>query len=518
MIHKKSIIIFIFIINMIIAQKSNNYIDGNIIGKINDNFSKDLIENQFKILNFKLEKNLFKSLNIWLISYNIKIYKNVDQAILEIQNFPFIIYAQKNHITSNRLIPNDTEFENMWHLNNTGQSGGSEDADIDAPEAWDISTGSSNQEIVIGIVDSGFEWEHQDLIDNIWINLNEIPNNGIDDDENGYIDDINGWDVFENDGDIPITSHGTKVAGMIGAKGNNNIDVVGVNWDVSLMPIAGSSSSTSTVISAYNYALENKLLWLETDGILGANVVAINSSFGINYADCNSGSFPVWNDMYNSLGEAGILSIAATMNINANVDELGDVPTGCNSDYIISVTNTDRNDAKFISAAYGRESIDLGAPGTSVCSTRPGNLISCSLTGTSYSTPIVSGAVGMIYSSASNILREEYLENPALTSIIIKNIILNTVDRISSLDTITVSGGRLNLYNAVNAAMQYDGLCSIPGDFNNDLNINIQDIILIVSCILFNDTIEENSCMDMNNNSEIDIFDIVLLVTIIVGN
>ena len=220
--------------------------------------------------------------------------------------------------------------------------------------------------------------------------------------------------------------------------------------------------------------------------------------------------------MYNSLGEAGILSVAATMNINANVDEFGDVPTGCNSDYIISVTNTDRNDTKFVSAAYGQISIDLGAPGTSVCSTRPGNLTSCSLTGTSYSAPIVSGAIGMMYSSASNVLQEEYINNPASASVIIKNIILNTVDFVTSLDTITVSGGRLNLFNAVYAASQYDGICSIPGDFNNDAVINIQDIILIVNCILSNCIINDYPCMDLNNDTGLDIYDIIILVSMIV--
>ena len=514
--YKKFIIIFAVFISIVFTTESIDFVEGYIIVKIEKNQSFDLIEKQLNNYGYFLSKSLSKKLNIWLISYDILKYDYIDQAIKELNQFSFIIYSQKDHKTNNRLIPDDPEYENMWHLNNVGQDGGAEDADIDAPEAWDISIGSLNQDIVIGIVDSGFEWEHQDLVDNIWINNNEVPGNGIDDDENGYIDDVNGWDAYENDGDIPVTSHGTKVAGMVGAKGNNGLDVVGVNWDISIMPIAGSSSSTSTVIAAYNYALDNKLLWQDTDGVLGANVVAINSSFGINYADCNSGSFPVWNDMYNSLGEAGILSIAATMNINANVDEMGDVPTGCNSEYIISVTNTDRNDTKFISAAFGEESIDLGAPGTSVCSIRPGNQISCSLTGTSYSAPVVSGAVGMVYSAASDLLYEEYINDPSFGASVIKNLILNTVDYVTSLDSITVSGGRLNLYNAVYAASQYDGLCSIPGDLNNDAEINIQDIILMVNCILSNCDINENSCMDLNNDTGIDIFDIVLLVTMIV--
>ena len=512
----KFIIIFSLTINIVFSTNRIEFVDGNIIIKIKKNHSIDLIQNQFENYGFYLEKELCKTLNIWLISYDMFRYANIEKAINELNKFSFIIYKQKDHKTKDRLIPNDPEFENMWHLNNIGQGGGSIDADIDAPEAWEISTGSINHEIVIGIVDSGFEWEHQDLVDNIWVNHNEIPNNGIDDDENGYIDDINGWDAYGSDGSIPVTSHGTKVAGMVGAKGNNGVDVVGINWDISIMPIAGSSSSTSTVISAYSYALDNKLLWIDTDGVLGANIVAINSSFGINYADCNSGSFPVWNDMYNTLGEAGILSVAATMNVNANVDEYGDVPTGCDSDYIISVTNTDRNDTKFISAAFGKESIDLGAPGTSVCSIRPGNQISCSLTGTSYSAPVVSGTIGMIHASASELLIEEYILNPSMGSTIIKDIILNTVDYVTSLDTITVSGGRLNLYNAVFAASQFDGICSIPGDLNNDENINIQDIILMVNCILSNCIVDENICMDLNNDLGIDIFDIVILVTMIV--
>ena len=514
--YKKFILISFILINSFSFSKSIEYVNEKIIVKIEKNYSFDDINNQLMQISFNLDKKLSNHLNIWLVSYDLSSYLNIDDAIQKLEFFPYIIYAQKDHKITERLIPNDTEFENMWHLHNTGQNAGSIDADIDAPEAWDILTGNSDDDIVIGIVDSGFDLTHQDLVDNIWVNLNEIPGNGIDDDENGYIDDVNGWDAYENDGDIPLTSHGTKVLGMIGAKGNNNLDVVGVNWDISLMPIAGSSSSTSTVISAYSYALDNKLLWNDTDGVLGANVVAINSSFGINYANCNDGSYPVWNDMYNTLGEAGILSIAATMNINANVDEFGDVPTGCSSDYIISVTNTDRNDAKFISAAYGLTSIDLGAPGTSVCSTRPNNLISCSLTGTSYSTPIVSGTVGMVHAAASNILKGEYINNPSETSIIIKNIILNTVDYVSSMDTITVSGGRLNLYNAVYAASLYDGLCSIPGDFNSDTNINIQDVILIVNCILSYCTIDDNSCMDLNQDIGIDIFDIVLLVSMII--
>ena len=506
------IIIFLIFFNIILTS---NYSENQIIVKVDKSITNDIMKKDLVMLGFEIETKLFNYLNIFLIKYDSIIHSDINSAINIIQSLSYVIYAQKNHLISERLIPNDPQYSNMWHLNNTGQGGGTENADIDAPEAWDISTGN-NRNIVIGVVDSGFDIEHQDLNENIWTNINEIENE-IDDDENGYVDDINGWDAYEQDFTHPVTSHGTKVAGMIGAKGNNNLDVVGVNWNTKIMPISGSSSLTSTVIASYSYAYDNKILWIDTDGVLGANVVVINSSWGINYGDCNSGEFPVWNDMFDTLGEVGILSVAATMNINANVDEQGDVPTSCASDYLITVTNTDRNDSKFSSAAYGAESIDLGAPGTSVCSIRPGNLTSCSLTGTSYSAPIVSGAIGLMYDSASDFLYQEYLQNPSSTPLIIKNLILNTVDLISSLNGITVSSGRLNLFNAVSAANQYDGSCIVVGDFNADSYANIQDIILVMNCILSGCNDDEIICMDLNDDFQIDIFDIIVLVSIVIN-
>lgn len=505
----------------LICSESSEFVQGQLIGKFKPEITKEHINQNLNDIGFLPERLLFKQLNIWLVKVDLTHYKDTQSALTELQQSPLIIYAQLDHKVTEREFPDDDEFENMWHLHNTGQSGGSADADVDAPEAWDITTGGTTilgHRIVVAIIDGGFQWNHQDLVDNAWVNQFEIPGNGIDDDENGYIDDINGWDAYDNNGYLPVASHGTKVAGMVGARGNNNLDVVGINWDVDLMFIAGSSSSTSTIVTAYGYAQDNKLLWQVTDGVMGANVVATNSSFGINYADCNSGSYPVWNDMYTSMGEAGILSAAATMNTNANVDVQGDVPTGCDSDYLIAVTNTTRNDVKFSSAAYGLESIDLGAPGTSVCSTRPTNLTSCSLTGTSYSSPMVAGAVAMVHAGGSELLAQEYLTSPGEASLIIKELLLNTVDSISSLSETTVSGGRLNIYNAVFAASQYDGFCSIPGDLNDDSDVNVQDIILIVGCILSSGcSVDEYPCKDLNEDGTINIYDIIILVNLILG-
>ena len=556
-------IMIIFIFNELFAYQNIDYVNNQLIVKFDTNES--VIKNEVYLNNagFTLKKQLSKTLNIWLFNVKNNEYSNIYMAIDFLEKLHFIIYVQLDHKMEIRDFPTDPQFENMWHHYNIGQSGGIEDADIDSPEAWDITTGGNtnlDHNIVVAVIDGGFQWDHQDLINNAWENHNEIPNNNIDDDGNGliddnlmledicissdgdtqgkseffkdgrkwqcgegideedeFIDDINGWDAYDNNGVIPVESHGTKVSGVIGATGNNNLDVVGVNWDVDIMYIAGSSATTSTVIAAYSYALDNKILWIDTDGVLGANVVATNSSFGINYADCNSPPYPVWNDMYNSLGSYGILSVAATMNLNANVDEQGDVPTGCSSDFLISVTNTTRTDEKFGSAAYGLESIDLGAPGTSICTTRPTNQISCSSTGTSYSSPVVAGAIALIHAGASDMLAQEYINYPSETALLIKDIIINTVDPILDLENITGSGGMLNLYNAVYLAYQYNDYCNIPGDLNNDSSVDIHDIMIILNCVLHLDCSDDNfTCMDINSDNEISIYDIISIVNFII--
>ena len=277
--------------------------------------------------------------------------------------------------------------------------------------------------------------------------------NGIDDDNNGYVDDVHGWDAYSSDGSVPSDGHGTHVAGIVGAKGNNGVYVAGVNWDVKLMPIAGSSGTTSIVLEAYGYALDQRAIYDSTDGSSGAFVVATNSSFGVNNADCSSGNYSLWNDMYDALGQYGILSCGATMNNNSNVDVTGDVPTGCESEYMISVTNTTRNDAKNSGAAYGATTIDLGAPGTQILSTYTGGGTS-SLTGTSMATPHVAGAIGFLHASMSAGFASFFQSNPAEGGLLIKQLILDGTDPLPTLNDVTVSGGRLNLYNSALLSME----------------------------------------------------------------
>jgi subtilisin family serine protease len=423
---------------------------------------EDLIK---KFPSYTLKEVVSNSWNIYLFEFDAS-EKQGRTAINELRGAPAVRNVQPNHRVELRLaFPDDARFDTQWGMHNSGANNGKDDADIDAPEAWELTTGgltATGDTIVVAVIDGGFQLNHEDL--DFWINYHEIPGNGIDDDNNGYVDDYYGWNAMNN---TPLASatgsngtHGTHVAGIVGAKGNNEIGVAGVNWNVKIMAIRGSSGDEATVIRAYSYVFDQRKLYNETDGEKGAFVVSTNASFGVDFG--NPEDFPLWCGIYDSLGTLGILNAGATANRNINVDLVGDIPTACESPFMISVTNTTRLDNRNSGAAFGAQTIDLGAPGTDVVSSVPTNNYS-SQTGTSMATPHVAGAIALMWSAASEEMLYLYKKvDPGKVALFMKEILLGNVDKIPALDSITTSGGRLNLNKAVNGVIDFNKNFLVP--------------------------------------------------------
>lgn len=409
-------------------------------------------------LDFQSKECLSADYNIWLISYQPGYISTL--AMLDIiKKRAEVSLAQVNHYVYSRAIPNDASFPQQWSLNNTGQTGGTSDADIDAVEAWNITTGgvtAQNDTIVVAVIDGGCQINHPDLQGNIFRNYQEIPGNGIDDDGNGYIDDVNGWNAVNNNGNVPSDNHGTHVSGIIGARGNNSTGVSGVNWRVKILPVSGSSGTESVVVAAYSYVAKMRRLYNQTNGAKGAFVVSTNSSFGVDYG--NPASYPIWCAFYDTLGAQGILSAVAGPNLNINVDTQGDIPSTCPSVFLIGVTNTTHTDTRNSSAGYGPINIDIGAPGTNIYNTVSGSTYS-NLTGTSMATPHVAGAIGLLYSGACSQFISDYKQNPSGLALQMRTYLLTGVDSISSMQTTTSSKGRLNLHKSLLKLQSY--VCNV---------------------------------------------------------
>ena len=430
-----------------ILTADNNYVPGEIIVMLKHNKSTSDLTSKFGFINMRPKEVLVPDMNIWLFEYDYQMM-NADNVLMNVKQNSSVAIAQFNHYITERsmVTPNDASFGQQWGMNNTGQSGGTVDADIDAPEAWNLTTSgltAAGDTIVVCIVDGGFYLTHADL--KFWKNWYEIPGNSIDDDNNGYVDDVNGWNAYNNNGNITGNTHGSHCSGIAGATGNNGIGVAGVNWNVKIMAVMGSTGTESIAIRAYGYALKQRKVYDQTNGQKGAFVVVTSSSFGVDYGQ--PANFPLWCAFYDSLGNAGILSAGATANLNINIDVQGDIPTACPSNWLITVTNTTNTDAKNSGAAYGLTTIDLGAPGTNVYSTTTASSYG-NMTGTSMATPHVAGAVGFMYSVAPLSWIQAYKTNPGTYSLQVKQKIMQGVDVKPSLQNITVSGGRLNLYNS----------------------------------------------------------------------
>ncbi len=322
--------------------------------------------------------------------------------------------------------PDDPMFSEQWSLDNHGQNGGHALADISAVRAWAKTTGSSK--VVVAVIDSGVDYTHQDLINNIWVRPPDMDE--YTDDELGTIDDTYGFNAVNDNGDpMDQNGHGTHCAGIIGAEGGNGLGIAGVNWKVDIMPLrfidANGSGTTKDAIKAINYVINRKRA--------GVNVRIISASWGSTMYS------KALEDAIREAGEEGILFIAASGNSSADADKSPHYPASYDLPNVISVAALTRNDQLASFSNYGAKRVHIAAPGAEILSTwLNGDFREAS--GTSMATPEVAGVAALVLASDPDLSMKELRER-----------LLKSVDELDSLAGKVSSGGRINAAKAVGA-------------------------------------------------------------------
>ena len=395
------------------------------------------------------------------------------KAIAALRRQPDVLYAEPNYILHSVGVPNDAHFATQYGMTKIG-----------APQAWDITQGSSD--VVVAVIDTGMDINHEDLVGNIWTN----PSPGS---ITGITGDVNGYNFFDDNGNVmnanDAESHATHVAGIIGARGNNGIGVAGVNWNVKIMPLKFLFTTiqngqivdlgdTKDAIAACGYAAQMRQLWETTGHTKGANVRAINASFG---GDKFAQAFL---NAINELNNREILFVAAAGNFRDGSQELDNdrvavFPATYNAPNILSVAATDQNDQLADFSHFGATTVELGAPGVSVLSTTPPCVrvnIACApafpnpftptqdtyslFDGTSMAAPHVTGAAALLWA-----------KDPTLSVQQVKRLLMLNGDVVPALLDHTLTGRRLNVFKSLQSLQEADG---IPPSAVSNIHINFQ--------------------------------------------
>ncbi len=436
------------------AKKSNtNFEKGVLLVQVNHNFSASTLEETFSACDLIVEKRISRYMDIWKICFNDEAcdHKSLTADLLDV---PEILIAQNNHVIEKRqTFPNDNV---PWQFHNTNGT----DADVDGPEAWDYATGGFNVQgdrIVIALVDGGYDVSDTDY--DFYINPGESATpDGIDNDGNGWVDDYQGWNVIDQNGYHDINAgHGQFVSAVAGRLGNNGQANTGINWNCQIMPIEifkkNNLSWEDRALEAMDYIITMRDLYDQTNGAQGAFIVSTNHSYG--QAGMESDA-PLWCMSYATAGTYGILSAGATDNNLANVDVVGDLPTGCSQDHLITVTNTTNTDT-WSDSGYGLTMIDLGCPSNG---------------STSEATPVASGIIALLHAGMCDSYVNAYKANPEAVALVLKDYLLNGTDPMADLQGITVTGGRANAFNSM--ALMLSEQCGVAfppvPSFSSDFN------------------------------------------------
>jgi subtilisin family serine protease len=355
-----------------------------------------------------------------------------DQVLYAEPNFEIRLEPQPNAVSPQELyapdpgvsLPNDPQFGDQWSLNNLGQDGGKNGADIAALKAWGISQGSNK--VVVAVLDSGVDYTHKDLVANMWLRPENIPQYS--DDELGTFDDLHGFDAAADIADpMDDNGHGTHCAGVIGAEGDNNEGIAGINWHVQIMPLKflgrGGFGSTANAIEAINYAIDRKSK--------GVNVRVINASWG------STSRSKALEDAIRAAGDAGILFVAAAGNNGTDNDRRPHYPSNYDLPNVISVAALDRNDSLASFSNFGVKTVHIAAPGKDILSTWLNDDYR-GASGTSMATPHVAGVAALILSKSPNMSVARLREK-----------LLASVDKLPNLEGKVSSGGRVNAAKAL---------------------------------------------------------------------
>jgi hypothetical protein len=440
--------------------------------------------------------SIYDALNLWEVkgvshASPVGIKKN---EVPYWNQLPQVKWARPCRPVAKRIAPNDPFFGNQSYLSH-----------INLEYVWNFQKGGVNvfgDTLVIAYIDDGADVDHPDLKDNMFRNHQEIPFNAVDDDLNGYVDDYWGWNSGNQDarvfsGTSVVDGHGTRVAGIMGARGNNGIGISGVNWNIKLLPINTYADDFSeieaSVLRGMVYVLKQKQLFLTSNKTKGANIVALNMSLGMDNAFPEDA--PVWCDLFDSLGAVGIWSYSATSNRNIDVGKSGDIPTLCPSTFLISVNASNLNDGHH-SSGFSDTFIELAAPGVNIFSTVPRELSPqnpySSESGTSFASPLVAGISALMESlSCRNYIKlkeEDPFEAMKLWRLWMKASVVKS----DALKTKTLWGGRIDAealfgemskwcmlndtsYNRSNAADEIIRIQLWPNPSSSELYLNIHD-------------------------------------------
>jgi subtilisin family serine protease len=415
-----SLFIILVSITIVHAQRAQ-FTSGEVIIKFKANVAQARIQSTFSNAGIA-QRQYFPQIGVYLC--NITNQLSVNEAVQACQADPNIEYAEPNYIyrrftpIPRRITPNDPRLDELYAMNN------SNDADIDAVEAWAKQTGDKN--VLIAIIDTGIDYDHPDLQANIWSNPGESgdkANNGVDDDNNGYVDDFRGWDFAGDDNDPDDDNgHGTHVAGTIGAVGDNGTGVVGVNWNVSIMPLKfldrNGSGELSDAIPAILYAAD-----------MGARLSS--NSWG------GGGFSQALKDAITYARDKNSVFVAAAGNDNEDNDSFPSYPSNYGVENVVAVAASDRNDRLASFSNIGKQTVHLAAPGVDILSSQPGGGYQF-LSGTSMATPHVSGVFGLVFA-----------QYPALNYREAMIRVLGGVDSKSEFNMTTSTGGRLNADKAL---------------------------------------------------------------------